>query len=101
MSYVRFNGRIVGVSQPGEAFYRDVAPGDYDVTVDSPGRDVDQFARVAVAAGQQLYIQVQVSKLWDCSGSAMASCRDTFYTRVQPPQIGAAAIASLRRIAEG
>src|SRR5579883_2062695 len=36
--YVRFNGRIVGVSKPGAAFYRDVPPGEYYVTVDSEGR---------------------------------------------------------------
>jgi len=98
--YVRFNGRIVGISQPGGAFYRDVPPGEYDVTVDSEGRDVNQFANVAAAAGQQIYIQVQVSKYWDCGGGGSSIggtgwCRDTFYTRLQLPQVGAAAIAML------
>lgn len=66
--YVRFNGRIVAISEPGGSFYRNVAPGDYNVTVNSEGRDVNQFTTVAVAAGQQVYIQVQVSRYWDCGG---------------------------------
>jgi len=95
--YVRFNGRIVGVSKPGAAFYRDVPPGEYYVTVDSEGRDVNQFAHIAVAAGQQVYIEVEVSKYWDCSGGARGGgwCRDTFYTRLQPPRIGAFAVYAL------
>jgi hypothetical protein len=98
--YVRFNGAIVGISQPGGSFYRDVAPGEYEITVDSLGRDVDQFARVGVAAGQQIYIQVQVSRYWDCGGGGERGggggwCRPTFYTRLQLPQVAEAAIAHM------
>jgi hypothetical protein len=96
--YVRFNGQIIGISEPGGASYRDVAPGEYDVTVDSQGRDVNQFVRVGVAAGQQVYIQVQVSRYWDCGGGGGNRggggwCRDTFYTRLQQPEVAADAIA--------
>jgi hypothetical protein len=52
--YVRFNGRIVGISEPGGAFYRDVVPGGYDITVDSQGHDVNQFAHATVVADQQI-----------------------------------------------
>lgn len=98
--YLRFNGRIVAVSTPGDVFYRDVPPGEYDVTVDSEGRDVNQFARVAVVAGQQVYIQVQVSKSWDCGGGGGSQggngwCRDTFYTRLQLPQVATAEIRAM------
>ena len=55
-------------TRAGGSFYRNVAPGDYNVTVDFGGRDVNQFTTVAVAAGQQVYIQVQVSRYWDCGG---------------------------------
>jgi hypothetical protein len=93
--YVRFNGRIVGISELGGAFYRDVAPGEYYVTVDSQGRDVNQFVRVEAAAGQQIYIEVQVLQYWGCAGYDLHSqfCWPTFYTRLQPPQVAAAAIA--------
>ena len=99
--YIRFNDRIVGVSTPGGVLYRDVPPGTYYVTADSEGRDVNQFTTVAVVPGQQVYIQVQVSKDWDCGGGGggrgggSAWCRPTFYTRLQLPQVGAAAIGML------
>jgi hypothetical protein len=93
--YVRFNGRVVGISEPGGAFYRDVAPGEYYVTVDSEGRDVNQFARAAVVASQQIYIEVQALEYWDCGGPDKEGewCWPTFYTRLQLPQTAAAAIA--------
>jgi hypothetical protein len=103
--YVRFNGQIVGVSEPGGAFYRDVAPGEYYVTVDSEGRDVYQFVHVAAVSGQTLYIQVEASKYWDCDGGSSKGgagwCRDTFYTRLQPPGVGAPAVASLETYSRG
>lgn len=94
--YIRFNDQIVAISEPGGAFYRDVAPGEYYVTVDSEGRDVNQFAHVAAVAGQQIYLQVQVSRYWDCGGGGRDGgswCRPTFYTRLQLPEVAAAAIA--------
>jgi hypothetical protein len=96
--YVRFNGQIVAISEPGGAFYRDVAPGEYRVTVDSDGRDVNQFATVGVVAGQQIYIDVQASRYWECGGGGDRGsgwCRDTFYTRLQLPQVAAGAIAHI------
>jgi hypothetical protein len=93
--YVRFNGRIVGISKPGGAFYRDVLPGEYHVTVDSAGRDVNQFTTVGVAAGQAVYVDVQVSRYWDCGGGdgrGTGWCRPTFYTRLQPAQVAEEAI---------
>jgi hypothetical protein len=91
--YVRFNGRIVGISEPGGAFYRDLAPGKYYVTVDSQGRDVNQFVDVNVAASQQVYIEVQVLISWDCTTFDSNRCSPTFYTRLQPPQVAIATIA--------
>jgi hypothetical protein len=93
--YVRFNGRIVGISELGGAFYRDVAPGEYYVTVDTLGRDVNQFVRIGAAAGQQIYIEIQALREWACAGYDLHTqwCWATFYTRLQLPQVGAAAIA--------
>jgi hypothetical protein len=96
--YVRFNGQVVAISEPGGAFYRDVAPGEYRVTVDSDGRDVNQFANVGAVAGQQIYIEVQASRYWDCGGGGDRGngwCRPTFYTRLQLPQVAAEAIAHI------
>ena len=97
--YVRFNGAIVGVSEPGRAVYRDVPPGGYYVTVDSEGSDVNQFVSVAAAAGQQIYIKVEALRYWDCGGGGNEQgggggwCRPTFYTRLQLPDAAAAEVA--------
>lgn len=100
--YVRLNGQVAGVSEPGGAFYRDVAPGEYIVTVDSIGQDVGQWASVAVVPGQQVYLKVENAPNWDCGGGGGGKggggggwCRDTFYTRLQLPRVGAAAVARL------
>ena len=93
--YVRLNGRVVGISEPGGAFYRDVAPGRYEITVDSDGHDVNQFARATVAAGQQIYVEVDALRSSNCAGGGRGgSCRPTFYTRLRPPEIAASAIAN-------
>jgi hypothetical protein len=93
--YVRFNDRIVGISEPGGAFYRDVAPGHYEITVDSDAHDVNQFARVTAAAGQQLFVEVDALRDAHCAvGGRGSGCRPTFYTRLRPPEIAASAIAN-------
>jgi hypothetical protein len=82
--YVRFNGQIVGISEPGGSFYRDVQPGAYRVTTDSTGKDVNQFADVTLAPGQTVFIKVEVSRLWE---SDLSYTADTFYTQVIPPEM--------------
>ena len=96
--YVRLNGAVAGISEPGEVFYRDVAPGTYSVTVDSVGTDTDQFASVAVAPGQQVFVKVLADKNWDSGGGGAFGNgweRDTFYTWQMQPQAAAAAIAQM------
>jgi hypothetical protein len=61
--YVRINGAIVAVAQLGRAFYRDVPPGNYLITVDSAGWDVNQFARMALAAGADRVCQGRCQQL--------------------------------------
>ena len=47
--YVRLNGVIAGVSQPGGSSYRDVPPGHYHLSVDSYGVDFDQTRALLTA----------------------------------------------------
>ena len=56
--YIRMNEAIVAVSQPGGASYRDVLPGQYLVTVDSYGRDFNQYRQVYLSSGQQVYFKI-------------------------------------------
>jgi hypothetical protein len=92
--YVRMNGAVVGISEDGGAFYRDVPPGDYYVTVDSYGVDINQFPHIVMAPGETVYLQVLGSKYW-ASGGATPWERPTFYVWVMPPNVGAPAVAAL------
>jgi|SRR5579863_149297 len=91
--YVRLNGRIVAISEPGGSLYRDVPPGAYRVTIDSDGQDINQFADVVLAAGQTAYIKVESSNQWE---SSLSYQRDTFYTRPILPGTAKAELARSR-----
>jgi hypothetical protein len=92
--YVRMNGTIVAISEDGGAFYRDVPPGQYDVTVDSYGEDINQFPHIALVAGQTVYLQIIGSKWWASGGGASQNwARPTFYVWVMPNDIGGPAVA--------
>ena len=93
--YVRINGAVTAISEAPGAFYRDLPPGHYDVTVDSDGTDVNQFAHLDLAAGQEVYLKVQVDPFWASAGSTPDFKRDTFYARPQMPQLAQAEIAGL------
>jgi hypothetical protein len=90
--YVRMNGAVIGISEDGGAFYRDVPPGEYYVTVDSYGVDINQFPRVVLVAGQTVFLQVFGSKSW-ASVDAAEWERPTFYVWVMPNDVGAPAVA--------
>jgi hypothetical protein len=91
--YVRINGAIVGVARLGTAFYHDVAPGNYRITVDSRGSAPGQFAGVALAAGRTVYVKVDADNWW------IGMCRwcriDTFYTLVVGRPLARAEMAGL------
>lgn len=83
--YVFINGRLAGISRLGRAFYRDVPPGVYTVTVPSRGRDVNQYASVALVAGQTAYVKVSALNWW---AGACWQCRiNTFYTLLMNPRL--------------
>ena len=93
--YVRMNGRIVGISEPGGSFYRDVPPGQYTITVDSWGTDVNQFPVVNLAAGEIIYAKVESLSAWSSDGGSRGGYkRDTFYVRLIPPQLALAELPS-------
>jgi hypothetical protein len=83
----------VAVARLGSVFYRDVPPGTYLITADSPGRDVNQFARVALAAGQTAYVKVDANNWW---AGVCRSCQvNTFYTLLIAPPLARAEMAGL------
>jgi hypothetical protein len=87
MPEVRMNGVYAGYSQLGGAFYRDVLPGQYLITVASWGVDVNQSALAAVVPGQEVFIKVESLRSWSELGERNGATRDTFYARLIPPQI--------------
>jgi hypothetical protein len=89
-SYVRMNGAIVGLTEPGGVFYRDVAPGRYYISVDTSAYDVNQFPWVTLAPGQVAYFKIFQSRIWASGGGASQNYeRPTFYVRLIPPAIAA------------
>lgn len=84
--YLRLNGQIAGISEPNGAFYRDVAPGHYAVTVDSYlSTYVNQFADIDLAAGQEAYVKVLSQGQW-VGGDVGGGDVENFYTQVIPPE---------------
>ena len=91
--YLRLNGRVAGISEPDGAFYRDVTPGRYVITVDSYiDSYISQFAPVNLAAGQEAYVKV-LSMRREKMGGEAGGVRDIFYTRLIPADIARDAIA--------
>jgi len=91
--YLRLNGRVVAISEPDGAFYRDVTPGHYVVTVDSYiDSYINQFASIDLAAGQEAYVEV-LSMRREKMGGEAGGGRDIFYTRLIPADIARDAIA--------
>src|ERR1700749_2932333 len=52
------NGGYVGAAELGGAFYRDVPPGHYLVTVQTVGIDTNQTAKFELAPAQEAYVKI-------------------------------------------
>jgi hypothetical protein len=81
--YVRLNGAIAGVPDPGGAFYRDIPPGTYRITVDSEGNSPRPTQEVALIAGQQIYARIGLGGSWNGQG---------FTITMEPSTVGRAAV---------
>ncbi len=89
------NGGIVGVAQLGGAFYRNVPPGHYTVTVESTGRDFEQVANLDMASGQEAYVKIVSNPEWVSGGDTYQYERATFYAWPVPPDAARADVARL------
>jgi len=98
MAYIRLNGKVAGVSEAGGAFYRDVAPGRYHISVDSYVADRHNEADVALAPGMEAYARVLpfddiVRGGGGRGGGGGGYRRNTFVVWLYPPEVGRAAVA--------
>jgi hypothetical protein len=93
--YLRLNDQIAGISEPNGAFYRDVPPGHYTVSVDSYGVPYpNQFAQLDLGAGQQAFIKVlSMRERLGGAGENFGS-RALFFTWLIPAEAAQAAIAA-------
>jgi hypothetical protein len=95
MAYIRLNGAVAGVSEAGGAFYRDVAPGRYLISVDSYVDDPHNNAAVVLTPGMEAYAKVLPLDSFVQGGAAVGGGykRNTFVVWLYPPEQGRAAVA--------
>jgi hypothetical protein len=93
---ITLNGAKVGYLTLGAAFYRDVPPGHYVIAAPgfySDSLDPSQKATVDLAAGQDIYLQLEALG-WTNGGSDSGNV-NVYYIRPMPPQTGYTAVAQL------
>jgi len=88
------NGGYVGIAELGGAFYRDVSPGHYHVTVETTGVDVNQTSDVELGPGREAYIKIVSNPSW-VSGALSVYERPTFYAWRIPSEAAQAEVAKL------
>lgn len=62
--WIYLNGARLAVSMPGSVSYRDVAPGEDRITVDSCGIYPNQFKTLALRPGDTVYIKIESLRSW-------------------------------------
>src|SRR6267154_1102890 len=89
------NGGYVGQAELGGAFYRDVPPGHYLVTVQTVGIDTNQTANFDLPAGQEAYVKIVSLPSWETGGDKSQWEKPTFYAWRIPNQVAQADVAHL------
>jgi hypothetical protein len=92
---VAANGGYLGMAELGGAFYRDVPPGHYQVTVQTVGIDVNQTANFELAPGREAYVKIVSNPEWFSGGSHTEWERPTFYAWLIPREVAQADVADL------
>ena len=94
---VRIDGATTGFSEPGGAFYRDVAPGRHLLSVDSYVNDRNQTIDVALAPGGEVYVKVVPNDGYVEGGGEYSGGyhRNSYVLWLYPPDVARAAIARL------
>ena len=94
MPRIAMNGAMIGYGLSGTNFFRDVAAGQYHLTVESVGQDVGQSQDVTVAPGQLVYVKIASLPSWEEGGNRGAHRRGTYYVMIVPPQLAALEIST-------
>jgi hypothetical protein len=91
---VSLNGIAVGDSGPGTVFYRDLAPGTYEIAVRSEQLYPHQFKTVALAPGSTTFVRIEINPYWGNNG--MQWLGNTFVVAIIDPAIGQYEIGPLK-----
>jgi hypothetical protein len=91
---VSLNGIRADDSGPGTVFYRDVAPGTYEIGVRSDQLYPDQSKTVAVAPGSTTFVRIVSLPYWGQSGVQWQG--NTFVVAIVEPAIGQYEIGPLK-----
>ncbi len=97
---VYLNGKPTGESQPGTVFYRDVAPGRYDLTIQTDRYYPNQFKTVVPRAGETFYVNIDTLPRTACNkgGGSLDCSADAFILTIVDPARGFTDIQGLRLI---
>lgn len=98
---VRINDWVIGVSEPGGSFFRDVPPGAYNVMVDPTGCDLNRVATITLTPGQTVFIKVESFKHSKLRQSELNYSGKTFCTRLIPPETAALELVRSRFVGGG
>ena len=87
------------VSEPGGVTFRDLPPGEYHISVDSPGVYPHQFKQLVLRAGDVRYVKIESLASWYASfGHHHFGNRDTFVVELIPERQARSEIADKRYI---
>ncbi len=93
------NGVPAGTSVSGGVFYRDVAPGPYDISVYSVGVLPNAEKRVALNAGDTVYAKVESLHSWfGATGDGGGADPDTIAVVLIDPARAASELARMRYV---
>jgi hypothetical protein len=96
-------GLAIGVSETGAVIYRDEAPGQYTISVDTRGIYPNQFTTVILRPGETAHVRVESLSSWSQCGGGInegggSGCADTFVVNVIDAASALAEMGSLRFI---
>jgi hypothetical protein len=89
------NGSPIGVTEAGAVLYRDVAPGQYTIAVQSEGIYPDQYKTVVLRPGEVAYARIESIQSWNACRRT-ESCGNTFVVEVVNPVVARAEMQDLR-----
>ena len=94
---IYLNDGAVDVSEPGGISFRDLSPGEYHISVDSPGVYPHQFKELVLRAGDVRYVKIESLATWYTGlGHRHYGQRDTFVVELIPERQAQSEIGQMR-----